>query len=393
MSTLDLLLVGPSCRSTGGIAQFLAEQRRQLPPWIDVTVHDDGTRDAETPLTAQSVHSAVGSLQGLAQFPAHDPPDVVHVHASHGLSFHRAGAYILYADSVWDAGVVLHVHGSSFDDFLESESALAGSIQSRVFEACDAVVVLSDYWRDAVADRVPAEKVHVVPNGVDVDDYDPVRIAAERPDETSHETADGNGTGGSADEAVPAVAFVSNHVPRKGIGELVEAVDRLTQGDAPPFEVRIGGDGPISDAAASLADRYESVDYLGYVSEARKRELLAESTIYALPSHAEGLPIALLEGMATGNAVVTTRVGSIPEVVGEGNGRLVDPGDVEQLTDALGWLVANPETARRMGERNHRLVRERYSWDAVVGRLVDIYESVAADATVRTSGDRDTQRA
>jgi len=403
MSTLDLLIIGPASRSTGGVAQFLTEQKEHLPSGIDVTVHDDGTVDGaftEHPGVATS-----SSLCGIAGLATRDQPDVVHVHSSHGLSFHRAAVYVLYAARVLDAGVVLHIHGSSFDDFLETENPLTGHIQSMVFEATDAVVVLSEYWEQALESHVDAEKLSVVPNAVDIDDYDPAQLNSEqtptvettnngrsrhrdrgsgvsRERHDSHAQLDGE----PSSETIPTVAFVSNHVPRKGIGELVEAIDRLKQADTPPFRVRLAGDGPEADHAQSLARQYERVEYLGYISEKEKRLLLADASIYVLPSHAEGLPIALLEGMATGNAVLTTTVGSIPEVVDENNGRLVTPGDIDQITEALNWLLENPGAVGQMGEQNHRLVREEYSWDAVTDRLVSLYESVAPGTVVPETG-------
>lgn len=430
MAALDLLLVGPAGRSTGGVAQFLTEQRRHLPSSIDVSVHDDGTlEEAFTETPARAMASAAGSI---AEFATRDPPDVVHVHSSHGLSFYRAAAYVCYASAVWDAGVVVHVHGSSFDDFLETDSRFARRVQSAVFEASDAIVVLSEYWRRAFEGHVAPEKVHVVPNGVDVEDYQ----TGQRLDEPTPAASDARGDGGTpqggpaesraadgtevtdasggadgidaaettdaaqaieatdgtettdtthAIDELPTLSFVSNHVPRKGIVELVEAVERLQSDGTRPFEVRFAGDGPAAEHAESLAARSDRVEYLGYVSEEEKRSLLAESTIYALPSHAEGLPIALLEGMATGNAVVSTSVGSIPEVVDEENGRLVSPGDVDELTEALEWLIEHPERARRMGERNARLVREQYSWDAVIDRLVETYETVTDESVTDES--------
>jgi glycosyltransferase involved in cell wall biosynthesis len=158
---------------------------------------------------------------------------------------------------------------------------------------------------------------------------------------------------------------------------LVEAVDRLQRDDdVPEFRTRIAGDGPESNHARRLADRYDAVEYLGYVSEREKRQVLEEASIYVLPTYAEGLPIALLEGMAGGNAAVSTDVGSIPEVVGDENGRLVTPGDVDSLTIVLRELVSAPDTIESMGRANARLVREEYSWSTAATRLIELYRSV-----------------
>lgn len=385
MSAFNLLVVGPALRSNGSVTQFLTGQNLHLPPSIDVRVHHVGPTDEA--FTENRLSPMESTLRRFARLIDRDPPDVAHVHASSRLSFYRAAVYVLYAVNVWDAGVVLHVHESSFDDFLETSNPLTRRIQSVVFEACDSVIVLSEHWRKAFDGRVDEEKLHVVPNGVDVDEHDPAQIFDRQPATHNKVRGDG-GMLEQADEDTPTVTFVSDHAPRKRIVELVEAINRLKQTDAPPFEVRIAGDGPAADEVESLAERYENIEYLGEISEDENRALLADSSIYALPSHADGLPTSLLEGMATGNAVVTTTAGSIPEVVDEDNGRLVSPGDVEQLTDALRWLIENPADVRQMKERNRRLVRQKYSWDAVVDRLVPIYNSIAPKATVPEAGDR-----
>lgn len=349
---LELLVVGPAGGVTGGVARYVTEQCRHLPAEVTTTVYDDGTTGGS--LRSRAPSKAFAALRRAIGFPLQSRPDIVHVHCSHGLSFYRAAFYVLVASHAWNRPVVLHVHGSSFDDFVRTDSTVARRFQSVVFDAADAVVVLSEYWRRVLADRVPEERLRVFPNAVDASQYDP-----------------------SFESDPPTVAFVSNHIRRKGIRELVEAVDRLQRDDdVPTFRTRIAGSGPESDHARRLADRYETVEYLGYVSEREKRALLEDASIYVLPTYAEGLPIALLEGMAGGNAVVSTDVGSIPEVIGSENGRLVAPGDVDQLTAALRDLVSAPDTVESMGRTNARLVREEYSWSTAAARLTDLYRSI-----------------
>ena len=347
---IDLLVVGPESRATGGVARYVDEQRERLPDWVDARVYDVGTPEGEG--WRWFLAALLVSLRDAALFPARARPDAVHVHSSHGFAFYRASFYVLFAALVWRRPVVLHVHGSSFDDFVVDAPLPVRLFQSAVFGACDRIIVLSAYWRDVLSHRASPEKLVVIPNAVDADGYRP-------------EFADD-----------PHVAFVSNHVERKGVGELAEAVDSLKRNGAPPFRVSIAGDGPLSDRAEELAARHDGADYLGYVSEAEKRELLDSASVYVLPTYGEGLPIALLEGMAGGNAVVTTGVGSIPEVVGEENGLLVDPGDSDELADAIERLVAEPGTAASMGRTNHEAVRDRYSWPAAVDRLTETYRAV-----------------
>jgi glycosyltransferase involved in cell wall biosynthesis len=85
--------------------------------------------------------------------------------------------------------------------------------------------------------------------------------------------------------------------------------------------------------------------------------------------------------MAGGNAVITTTVGSIPEVLGPDNGVLVEPGDVDALTDAIVELVGSPATVEGMGRRNRQLVSESFSWNTVTKRLLELYDEACGRIT------------
>jgi glycosyltransferase involved in cell wall biosynthesis len=359
---LDVLLVGPAGYRTGGIAHYIARQRELLEDPIQTRLYDTATPapEGDVPLAgligrdrAVFLHKLLVTLVALVRFPFRRRPDVVHVHASDDLSFLRAGLYVLFTALVWRRPVVLHVHGPTFDAFVDDASWPLAAFQSAVFGESAAVVVLSEYWADVVAKRVSRERLVVLPNAVEHQRFDP-----------------------QYDTDPPRLVFVSNLFPRKGVTDLFAAVDSLLD-EGLRFEVVVAGDGPLRPEAEALAARRQSVTYRGYVSEAEKHRLLSAGTVSVLASHAEGLPFALLEGMAGGNAVVATRVGSVAEVVEAGGGLLVPPGDPAALTAALRELLSDPDRARKMGRANRRLVVERYSWDRITALLAALYRTVA----------------
>ena len=357
MDEIDLCIVGPAGRDTGGVARYIAEQQQALPDRVASRVYD-----VATPPDAGLAASMLFALAAVVRFPFRDRPDVVHVHTSHYRSFYLSAAYVFLAATLWRRPVVTHVHGSSFDEFVATDSPALAGLQAAVFEASDRVVVLSEYWADALAHRVDERKLLVLPNAIDPDGYAP-----------------------QFDVDPPHLAFVSNHIERKGIRELTTAVDALLD-DGHDFEVTIAGSGPLSWLAEDLAAAHEQVTYAGYVSEETKRDLLSRASIYALPTYAEGLPIALLEGMAGGDAVVSTRAGSIPDVIGTENGELVTAGDVDELRGALKRLITDPDRTEAVGRRNRRLVEEHYSWDRAAERLTALYDVLCNDSTDGSSG-------
>lgn len=350
-STVDppfrVLVVGP-VQATGGIARYIAELREHLPETVAVTVYDTAVPQGSGRI--RFLGGVARSLADALRFPVRRRPDLVHVHTAGYYSFLRKSAYVLLAAYCWRRPVVLHVHGPTFDRYVAQASPVLRALQGVVFDASDAIVVLSPYWKRALEPYLPAEKVLVLPNAVDADAYDP------------------------AFSETPHVVFVSNHYPRKGIKEFAGAIARLEEDDDLDidFRVSIAGSGPLSEHAERLADRYANVEYLGYVSEAEKRRLLCEASIYVLPAYAEGLPIGVLEGMAGGNAVVATAVGGVPDLIDEDGGVLVEPGNERALADGIQSVLAAPDRARAMGERNAIRVKE-YTWPRVIDRLTDLY--------------------
>lgn len=349
MRATDIMLVGPAGKPTGGIAQYIREQRERLGDGVSVRVYDVAVADTDSP--SAFVRAVLHAMWQALCFPFRRPPDVLHVHSSHWYSFFQSSLYVLYASVVWDVPVILHVHGSSFDSFVQSDSRLLRWYQSLVFDHCANVIVLSEYWRDVVGPRVGEEKTTVLPNAVDPDEYDPEYGA--RP---------------------PHVVFVSNHIERKGIREFVDAVEELSaRGEE--FRVTIAGSGPLSHLSEDLAERHSEVTYEGYVSEERKRELLSEGSVFVLPTHAENLPIALLEAMAGGNALLSTTVGAIPSLIDD-NGVLVSPGDADSLAASLSDMVNDPERVDEMGRKSRAQVEEEYSWPVTVERLEALYRGL-----------------
>lgn len=348
--TIDLLIVGPSSQKAGGVSRYVTEQHRQLPDYIQADIYD--IAESTDGSLSGFFTAFLRSIADFITFPFQSRPETLHIHTSHRFSFYRAAFYVLFGSYIWRRPVVLHIHGSSFDKFVQTDSRPLRAFQSVVFDACESIIVLSDYWRGVLADRVDESKLRVHPNAVDVEEYDPTFEVPE-----------------------PRITFISNHVQRKGIIELVTAIDRLKQEDVGGFRVSIAGDGPEADRSRELAAQYDRIEYLGYITEAEKRNLLDESSIYVLPTHAEGLPIAILEAMAGGNTIVSTEVGSIPEVIDESGGRLVEPGEVNQLVDVLRSLIHDPQSVEAMGRHNRDLVVEQYSWAAVSRELAGIYRS------------------
>lgn len=148
------------------------------------------------------------------------------------------------------------------------------------------------------------------------------------------------------------LVFVGRLAAVKGVPVLLEALARL-RADDPEVTLTLVGDGPERGwieariAALGLAG---AVTVTGYLGQGEVAAELAGSDIFVLPSFAEGVPVVLMEAMATGLPVVTTRIAGIPELVEDGvSGLVVPPGDAAGLAGALATLLADPALRDRMG--------------------------------------------
>ncbi|MGE0593364.1 MAG: glycosyltransferase family 4 protein [Vicinamibacterales bacterium] len=152
--------------------------------------------------------------------------------------------------------------------------------------------------------------------------------------------------------ARPRILCVANLHPRKRLGDLVLALAEVRR-HVPTADVRLVGGGQAEEAArlqslARTLGMAQAVSIAGLSRDVRTE--MAQASVVALPSSCEGVPTALLEGMAAGRPVVATRVGHVASIVDDGvEGFLVEVGDVPALADRLVRLLTHPSLHARMG--------------------------------------------
>jgi len=177
----------------------------------------------------------------------------------------------------------------------------------------------------------------------------------------------------------PYVAAVGRLVPQKGFDVLLEAFARL---DAPEVDLLIAGDGPERRRLEALRERLglgARVHLLGAVDRATVASLYRGARLVACPSRWEGLPLVCLEAMASGRAVVASRVDGIPDAVGDGEtGLLVPPEDPVALAGALRALLEDGARRERLGARGRALVRDELTWASVAERYLAVLADAAA---------------
>jgi poly(glycerol-phosphate) alpha-glucosyltransferase len=174
--------------------------------------------------------------------------------------------------------------------------------------------------------------------------------------------------------------FLSRLHPKKGLDILVRAFAGWARKRSDVHFVIAGGDagsgyfGMIARLIGELGIEGRC-HLLGEVKGERKRELLAGADAYALTSHSEGQPVAVLEAMACGVPVLITPGCNLPEVQERKAGLTVDP-TVERVAAGLHDMFASPETMACRGAAGRELVRDRFTWPRVARQTIEVYKDM-----------------
>ena len=165
------------------------------------------------------------------------------------------------------------------------------------------------------------------------------------------------------------VVYVGRLSREKNVGALLAAAEKI-----PDAVFVVVGDGPEAGKLRQQAKGQPNVKFVGQVAHSKALEYIAGSDVFALPSISEGLSTALLEAMSLKTPVVATSVGGNTELVENSvTGLLVEPGDDASFTEAVRKLLDDRKTAQKLSENAYKTAREKYSWEAVLPKYLEVY--------------------
>ena len=361
-----VLVVGQGSPTAGGIPTFVAALvgDDRLGARADIDYLNTTPRSEKKPgafslsnLTLLFAHARSIVVRGRSA-------DVVHLNLAPAPLLPLVRAIVLIsAAKLARSRVILHAHTGRMH--LAAKSRLYRLALRLALKLTDEMVVVSELTeRVVIALR---GRVTRMSNGIDASDIPT----------------------GPKEQSPPTLTFVGTVCERKGLIDLRDALKRLKGDSSLPVRVLIIGDakqegpGVFEHVKQSYSDAgLPEVSFLGAVDRAEVHHLLGRSSIFCLPSHWEGFPLSLLEAMAAETAIVATDVGDVPAMLDHGDAGLVVPvKSPSELYRALEGLVSNPQERARLGAAARARVEASYTQEAVLDRLADLYERLAASSS------------
>jgi colanic acid/amylovoran biosynthesis glycosyltransferase len=302
-----------------------------------------------------------GEYQRLVSILQRRRADMMHIYFGH------AGVHLLPFIRAWDKPCVVSFHG--MDVARNPQVANYAGKLRQLFRAVPVVLARSQ----SLAQRLinfgcPPEKIRLNRTGIPLADF-----SFRRRNFPAH----GNWR----------VLQACRLIDKKGVGSAISAFAIFAK-EFPSAEFLIAGKGPLQEELEALAQQLgvaEKVHFVGFLGQRALRDFYARGHIFIHPSETppdenqEGVPNSILEAMATGLPVITTRHGGIPEaVMHEVNGFLSEERDTEGLGRSMVALARSADKYGRMSEAAHAAVAQQFDQELTVRALEDTYEEVCA---------------
>lgn len=270
----------------------------------------------------------------------------------------------LFLGSAVAAGtpLILHFHGAGFDEFVRSAPGPVRALVRLLLKRATRAIVPGESLKGMLRGLIAENRIAVVPNAV----ADPV----------------GGDAGAREPGGTMRILFLGNLLPAKGYVDLLQAAQVLLDEGV---DLAVTFAGSVVDpethrrATATLRHGPDRIRFAGAVGADEKATLLRQSDVLALPSHDEAQPLAILEGMAAGIPVVSTRCGAIPETVLDGTtGVLIEPHDAAGLRRALRDLARRPDQRTALGSAARERYLAHYTMERWAERMAEVFESTGA---------------
>lgn len=287
--------------------------------------------------------------------------DVAHIHMSYKGSFIRKKHIInlLVKNRI---PVILHMHGSQFKDFYR-DSVYNQKIQiTKTLNKVNVILALGEEWKEYY-ESICRTNVIILQNSVF-----PKKNNTSIIDEKIY---------------ITTMGVLSK---RKGTYDLIKVGERLKGKIDEKFKIVLAGNGEIQEVK-KIINKLELNDFFiipGWISKQEEIETIyRKSILYILPSYNEGMPMSILEAMSYGIPVISTNVGSIPSIIKEENGFIVNPGDIENIADIIVKLLDDKDKVSLLENNNIEKINKFHNVYNTMEEIYSLYEKLALNKNLK----------
>ncbi|MCG8038087.1 MAG: glycosyltransferase family 4 protein [Candidatus Thiodiazotropha taylori] len=281
--------------------------------------------------------------------------ELAHMHMATKGSFWRKGIFVLIC-KLYNIPTVIHLHGGRFAVFYNGSAKWVRNLIRHVFDQASSIIVLSQYWYNFVT-PLTNTPVSVINNFVHDNLDDDIIKTKRRPRN---------------------ILFLGQFGANKGIYDLLSVFSDIAP-KYPDTKLICCGNGEI-DKVRSIVNELDVSDFIdvpGWISGVDKIEIMHSCSVFVLPSYNEGLPMSIIEAMSFSMAVISTRVGGIPELIDETNGFLIDPGSHEELRDKLIEVFEmDSQSIETMGEASRGKYLRSFTPESCLSEMRSLYLSL-----------------
>ena len=351
-----VLVLGPSdTKSHGGVATMIAGIRNSnlLNDKYDITIFPTYIDGCFIKRYAYNVFAFVKFFFIYKNY------DLFHIHtASYGSTFRKRQYLKLIKAS--GRKTIVHVHSGKYIDFYEKVNEKGKRKINDFLNSADLVITLSEGWKEKFESTFGLKNCISLPNGVDTEKFSDAITDPEK--------------------HINEFLYLGKLAQNKGIYDLIDAVENAKNKND-KLKFYIAGDGEVNQVKEIILKKNLSkyFEVVGWVDFNEKINLLKKCSTLVLPSYYEGLPVSILEGMAAGKTIISTTVGAIPEVVKEENGILIQPGDIEALSQSILICASDIKRQETISRNNVAKINKDFSLEVMHYKLSCLYDSILKD--------------
>ncbi len=316
-------------------------------------------------LDLQNIYLALRNLWDLMKLYVRKKPDLVYLATAQNIAYLRDGLFIIVAKFLGKAKIVIHVHGSYFKQYYSNTNWFVKQFIDFTMKQVNTAIVIGDSVKYVIDSWV--RDVHVVPNGTP---FNP-KLDNKFKRNISSIT----------------ISYLGNFLESKGVLDIIKAA-KIVVDKYPEVRFKFAGSWWAQEPETKkcifrfIQEKHleNKIEFMGRILGGKKEKFLIDTDIFVFPSwyKYEGHPIVILEAMAAGCPVISTKnVGAIPETVIDGKtGILVEKKNPKAIAKAIIKLIEDPELRVKMGMAGRKRYEQYYTQEKNIENMIRVFEKV-----------------